>query len=258
MHHLSGAKRSAFVVFCSVTASLAAQQPAAPKFEVASIRQNVSGRGSSSVGFKGETFTATNVWLVDLMPVAYETTALQIVGGPDWVRSDRFDFVAKMAADANRDQMALMLRTLLEDRFKLRLRSEKREMAIFELALANADGRVGPNLHDCSKLGVSPPERTFTEPRGGNVAAGGCGPVSRIAGLAAGEVHGIVYDKTGLSGNWRFNVFFGPDLPDPDSANPNLPSFVTALREQLGLKLERASGLVDVFVIDSVERPTPD
>ena len=54
-----------------------------------------------------------------------------------------------------------------------------------------------------------------------------------------------------------FNVFFGPDLPDPKSANPDLPSFVTALREQLGLKLERARGLVDVLVIDSVEMPTP-
>ena len=252
--------RFAFVVLCSVTGSLAAQQPAAPRFEVASIRQNVSGAGSSSVNFKGETFTATNVWLVDLIPVAYEITALQIVGGPDWVRRDRFDIVAKMAADATRDQMAVMLRTLLEDRFALRVRNEKREMAIFELALANNDGRVGPNLHDCSNLNDKEKEtnRSFRAPPGGDVAAGGCGPMSRVAGLAAGQVQGIVHDKTGLSGNWRYNVFFGPDLPEPNSANPNLPSFVTALREQLGLKLERARGLVDVVAIDSVERPTPD
>ena len=237
---------------------LAAEQPAAPKFEVASIRQNISGRGSSSVNFTGETFTATNVWLVDLMTVAYEITALQIAGGPDWVRRDRFDIVATMAAGAKLDQMALMLRTLLEDRFKLRVRNEKREMAIFELALANTDGRVGPNLHDCSNISGEQPNRTFKEPPGGSVAAGPCGPMSSVAGLAAGQVQGIVHDKTGLSGNWRYNVFFGPDLPDPRSANPDLPSFVTALREQLGLKLERARGLVDVLVIDSAERPTPN
>jgi uncharacterized protein (TIGR03435 family) len=156
--------------------------------------------------------------------------------------------------------MAAMLRSLLEDRFKLRVRNEKREMAIFELALVNNDGGVGPNLHDCSKLGDEEANRNrrFTNPPGGNVAAGGCGPMSRVAGLAAGHLQGIVHDKTGLSGNWRYNVFFGPDLPDPSSANPNLPSFVTALREQLGLKLERARGLVDVVVIDSVERPTPN
>ena len=86
-------------ILYALTLTGAAQQPL-PRFEVASIRQNVSGAGSSSVNFKGETFTATNVWLVDLMPVAYEITALQIVGGPDWVRSDRFDIVAKMAAGA--------------------------------------------------------------------------------------------------------------------------------------------------------------
>jgi uncharacterized protein (TIGR03435 family) len=252
--------RFAFVVFCSVTGSLAAQQPAAPKFEVASIRQNLSGAGSNGWNIQGETFTATNVWLVDLITVAYEITAPQIVGGPDWVRSDRFDIVAKMAADATRDQMAVMLRTLLEDRFALRVRNEKREMAIFELALANNDGRVGPNLHDCSSLNDKEKEtnRSFRAPPGGDVAAGGCGPMRRVAGLAAGQVQGIVHDKTGLSGNWRYNVFFGPDLPDPNSANPNLPSFVTALREQLGLKLERTRGLVDVVAIDSVERPTPD
>jgi uncharacterized protein (TIGR03435 family) len=251
--------RFAFVVLCNLTAWLAAEQPAAPKFEVASIRQNLSAAGSYSVDFKGEA-AATNVPLVVLMQVAYETTALQIIGGPDWVRRDRFDVVAKMAADATRDQMALMLRTLLEDRFKLRVRNEKREMAIFELALANNDGRVGPDLHDCSKLDDKEANRNrrFTAPPGGSLAAGGCGPMSSVAGLAAGHVQGIVHDKTGLSGNWRYNVFFGPDLPDPSSANPNLPSFVTALREQLGLKLERARALVDVVVIDSVERLMPN
>ena len=256
MLDLSRARRTAFVVFCSVTASLAAaQQPAAPKFEVASIRQNVSASGSSSLNIKGETFTTTNVSLVRLMQVAYEITAPQIVGGPDWISSDRFDIVAKMAPDAKRDQIALMLRALLEERFRLRLRNEKREMAIFELALANTDGRVGPNLQECND---KQSDRTFKAPPGGNVAVGSCAPMSNVAGLAAAQMQGIVHDKTGLSGNWRYNVFFGPDLPDPNQANPNLPSFVTALREQLGLKLERARGLVDVVVIDSVDRPTPD
>ena len=241
---------------------LAAQQSAPLKFEVASIRQNVSGFGSISSNIKGQTFTTANYSLVGLMQFAYEITAMQIIGGPDWVRSDRFDVVAKMATDAKQDQTALMLRALLEERFKLRLRNEKREMTIFELALANSDGRVGPNLHDCSKKddtgGVSTPERTFTAPRGGNVAAGSCVPMSNVAGLAAAQVQGIVHDKTGLSGNWRFNIYFGPDLPDANSANPDLPSFVTALREQLGLRLDRTRGPVDVLVIDSVERPTPD
>jgi uncharacterized protein (TIGR03435 family) len=246
----------AVAILCALTLTGAARQPL-PRFEVASIRQNVSGFGSISFNIKGQTLTTVNYSLVGLMQFAYEITAEQIVGGPDWVRNDRFDVVAKIAADAKEDQTAHMLRALLEERFKLRLRNEKREMAILELALANSDGRVGPNLYYCSK-NVSTPERTFAAPRGGNVAAGSCGPVSNLARLAAGQVQGIVRDKTGLTGKWRFNIYFGPDLPDANSVNPDLPSFVTALREQLGLKLERARGLVDVVVIDSVERPTPD
>ena len=228
-----------------------------PRFEVASVRQNVSGSGSNNVNIKpGGNFTATNFSLVRLMLMAFNVTEAQVIGGPDWVRNDRFDIVAKAAPEANGSQVTLMLRALLEERFKLRLRNEQREMPLFEMTLARDDGRVGPNLHDCSNkddTGVGPP---FTAPRGGAVAAGACSPMSNVAGLAAARLQAIVKDRTGLAGQWRYNIYFGPDLPDPSSANPDLPSFVTALREQLGLKVERTRGQVDVLVIESVERVT--
>ena len=228
-----------------------------PRFEVASVRQNVSGSGSNNVNIKpGGNFTATNFSLVRLMLMAFNVTEAQVIGGPDWVRNDRFDIVAKAAPEANGSQLTLMLRALLEERFKLRLRNEQREMPLFEMTLARDDGRVGPNLHDCSNkddTGGGPP---FTAPRGGAVAAGACAPMSSVAGLAAARLQAIVKDRTGLSGQWRYNIYFGPDLPDPSSANPDLPSFVTALREQLGLKVERTRGQVDVLVIESVERVT--
>ena len=238
------------------------QPPASdrPRFEVASIRQNTSGSLSNSLNIKGETFTVANFSLMRLMQVAYSVTEAQIIGGPEWVRSDRFDINAKFAAGSKRDQLTLMLRALVEERFQLRLRNETREMPLLELTLARDDRRVGPNLHDCSntddKAGVSTPEKPFTAPRGGAVAAGACAPMSNVASLAAGRVQAIVQDKTGLPGNWRYDIYFGPDLPDPNSANPDLPSFVTALREQLGLKLERTRGPVDVLAIESAERPT--
>ncbi|MGH9240570.1 MAG: TIGR03435 family protein [Vicinamibacterales bacterium] len=232
-----------------------------PAFEVASVRQNVSGSGSSNVNIKpGGNFTATNFSLVRLMLMAYNVTEAQVIGGPDWVRNDRFDIVAKAAPEANGSQLARMLRALLEERFTLRLRNEQREMPLFEMTLARDDGRVGPNLHDCSNKddtgGVSTPQKPFTAPRGGAVAAGACAPMSNVAGLAAARLQAIVKDKTGLAGQWRYNIYFGPDLPDPNSANPDLPSFVTALREQLGLKVERTRGQVDVLVVESVEKPT--
>lgn len=80
--------------------------------------------------------------------------------------------------------------------------------------------------------------------------------MSNVARLAAARLQGIVQDKTGLAGQWRCNIYFGPDFPDPNSAKPDPPSFVTALREQLGLKVERTRGAVDVLLIESAEKPT--
>ena len=142
-------------------------QTSKPAFEVASIRQNVSGSGSKGLNIKpGGTFATTNFSLVGLIQVAYQVTEAQVIGGPDWIRTDRFDIVAKAAPDANRDELTLMLRALLDERFKLRFRNEKREMPLFELTLAREDGRVGPNLHDCSNKndtgGVSTPEKPFS------------------------------------------------------------------------------------------------
>lgn len=244
-----------------------ANQGAPPRkegFEVASIKRNVSGAAGSGQGTRpGGVFTATNVSLLRLVQFAYDAFESQIVGGPDWIRNDRFDVTAKTPADARQDQMRPMMRALLEERFKLRVRTEKREMSMFELLLARSDGRLGPNLHDCSnksdKAGLSSAEKPFTAPRGGSVAAGECSRLaSGVARLAAARMQSPVIDKTGLDAEFRYDIYFGPDLPQPDAANPDLPSFATALREQLGLKLERARGIVDVLVIDSVEQPTED
>jgi uncharacterized protein (TIGR03435 family) len=250
------------VVAGALVQSPTPQPPASerPRFEVASVRQNTSASASNGLNIKGETLTITNFSVMRLIQFAYSVTEAQIIGGPEWMRSDRFDINAKFAAGAKRDQLTLMLRALVEERFQLRLRNDTREMPLFELTLARDDRRVGSNLHDCSneddKAGISTPQKPFTAPRGGAVAAGACAPIRNIASLAAGQVQAIVQDKTGLPGNWRYDIYFGPDLPDPNSANPDLPSFVTALREQLGLRLDRTRGPVDVLVIESVERPT--
>jgi len=138
-----------------------------------------------------------------------------------------------------------MVQSLLEDRFKLRVRHEKREMPFFELRLARTDGRVGPNLHDCSNAkdtaGISSREKPFMAPRGGTVAAGDCASLASIANMVSNRLQAIVIDKTGLPGQWRYDIYFGSDLPPGDAAvNLNLPSFVGALGEQLGLKARTA------------------
>lgn len=251
---------AAFMVCCAATAVLVAQTPR-PTFEVASIKRNVSGSGGSGQNVRpGGSFSATNYSLLRLMQFAYDVRESQIVAGPDWIRADRFDVTARASTDVPRDQVRLMVQTLLEDRFKLRVRTERREMPVLELLLARSDGQVGPNLHDCSnaqdKTGISSSEKPFTAPPGGAVAAGDCASLAAVANMASTMLQALVVDKTGLTGEWRYDIYFGPDLASQVSANPGVPSFIGALREQLGLKLERARGLIDVLVIDSVQQPT--
>jgi len=250
-------------VLCALTLTGAAQQ-ARPRFEVASIRPvspSATFRGSP-LNIRRDTFSATNHSVLQLIRVAYGVLERQILDGPGWIRSERFSVTAKTSTEVPRDQALRMLQTLLEDRFKLRVRQETREMPNLELRLARSDGRVGQNLYDCSnpeKRGG--PSGPVSAPTGGSVVSSDCRTgLSYLVDLASRELDAIVVDKTGLTGQWWFNIFFteaiSPVLDAPP--NPNVPTFAVALNEQLGLRTERTRAPTPVLVIESVERPTPD
>jgi uncharacterized protein (TIGR03435 family) len=276
-----------------------AQAPAAdasanPVFEVASVKQNRSGEGFIRVGMApGGRFTATNVPLRQLIQLAYQIQPFQIVGGPNWIASDRFDIVAKAAGDMPPSApgvvgpMQLMMRTLLGDRFKLTLHNEQKEMPIYALVLAKADGKLGPQLRqsttDCASImraaaqrGGPPPPPSFNEPIQcgmrvfpGALSAGGF-PLSQLTQFLSSTVQRIVVDRTGLTGNFDLNMTWTPDqmpqgrgdpppgAPPLPAIDPNGPSIFTAVQEQLGLKLESTKAPVDVLVIDRAEHPTED
>ena len=164
-----------------------------------------------------------------------------------------------------------MLRTLLGDRFKLRVHREERALPIYALVLARTDRRVGGSLMpvtvDCASLRAQaaatvpgPPTRPPCAIGGtGGSLIGGAVTMAQLADVLSNRVGRVVIDKTELPG--RFNV----DLawtPDSSSTGPqtdiSAPSLFTALQEQLGLRLQSSAGPVEVLVIDSVERPTPD
>ena len=132
-----------------------AQSPAAPTFEVASVKpSNPDAAGLSGMPVGGR-FNASNLTLRELVLRAYELFDAQLDGGPDWQTSRRFDIQAK-ANDpvAGMSAMLPMLKTLLADRFKLRVRTGTREMPIYALVVARDDGQLGPNITrstaDCS------------------------------------------------------------------------------------------------------------
>jgi uncharacterized protein (TIGR03435 family) len=260
-------------------------------FEVATVRPNKGGDGRVMLGVQpGGRFTATNVPVRMLIRQAFNVQEFQIVGGPDWMGSDRFDVVAKAAdgVEFTADVMRPMLRSLLADRFKLTVRNETRDMPIYALVKAREDGKLGPNLKpaavDCAAVmrgrrGTPPPATPQPDQRmecgfmmgPGRMNVGGM-PMTNLAQALSPQVGRIVLDKTDLPGNYDFELVYsleglgsifpggGPPLINgaPPAIDPNTPTIFTALQEQLGLKLDSQRGAVDVVVIDRIEQPTAD
>lgn len=277
--------------FAVLTAAVLAQAPAStgPSFTVASIKLNTSGgsRGYNQIQ-PGGRYTATNYSLVELIRSAYRLQGgFQLIGGPNWLRADRFDIVAKSDSDlfstdllsAAPRPLELALRALLADRFAFVAHRETRQLPIYQLVSGRSDGRIGPNLTrsdtDCAALVVAA--------RGDAPLPGlgrGASPCSAAA--SAGRFTGhdlelplfasflgntmdtVVIDRTGLTGAFNIDLTWQSDQPPssqpasasvPDAAAPSL---FTAVQEQLGLKLEPARGPVEVLVIDHVEHPAED
>jgi uncharacterized protein (TIGR03435 family) len=269
--------------------------PAVPvSFEAASIKPNSSGESNTSVRrLPGGRFTATNVPVALLVQMAYQLQQFQMQGAPAWLRSDRFDIVARLDGDppppavgsTQPDHVMLALQTLLADRFKLSVHWETQDLPIYALVLARADGKLGPNLRpaavDCTAAAVASaaaakegrtlnpntPDRVSCGMRNSNgrIMFGGY-PMSFFANGLANEVNRSVVDRTGLAGNWDFELIYTRDrvrrldITDagPPPADPDGASIFTALQEQLGLKLDSTKGPVRVLVIDRIEPPAPD
>lgn len=228
-----------------------------PRFEVASVKY----RGDQPLGIPPTKTSPNEFYRTErvefLIRMAYGLHRTQVIGGPDWIRKSFFEIHAKATDATSAEQMRQMLQSLLEERFKLVVRKEQREMQVSALRVAQGDGRVGSKLTKCDPASVwkslpvpSPYSRTFR---------GQCVPVASIASGASEAINALVIDKTGLTGLWTYWIYYGPAAPPPGSQpNENLLPFEAALRHELGLNLESTRGPVEVLVIDSVERPTPD
>jgi bla regulator protein blaR1 len=276
--------------FAAPAGTVSAPDPNVPLFfEAASVKpSNATIPGMGIRRQPGGRFNTVNTPLKLLITFAYQIQDFQLVGGPGWMNSDRFDIVAKMEGDpppiipgSGADHMMLAMRSLLADRFKLVVHRETRQLDIYALTMTKPGGPPGPALKpasgDCSPA-------AFAARRGGPPPTGGpppvvCGmqqgpgrirfggfPLSLFATGISNRVGRAVVDRTGLTGNWDFELSFAAEVPpgalppgeQPPRADPDAPDLFTAVREQLGLKLESTKGPVEVLVIDSVQQPTPD
>ena len=249
-----------FVTFSIPAIPLLSQSAAGqgPAFEVASIKPDNSGSSSSSSSFsRGGYFKSTNVTLKQLILAYYKLFEFQLIGGPEWVSTARFDIEARTdATNLNTiEQFAAMVQSLLEDRFQLKVHSETREEPVFMLNVAKSGlkmettiaGRPGPG-------GLRP----GTSQSGGreNVEMRASGTtIEHLISMLAPRVERPIIDNTGLTGKYDFTLKFTPSTVTTSATDPLGPDIFTAVQEQLGLRLESTKGPVKVLVIDSVQKP---
>lgn len=235
---------------------------AKPSFELATVKpSSPDARGGGSGMDPGGRFTARNSSLKGLMLLAYGLHPRQIEGGPAWFETDRFDIVAKAdtAGAPNRAQVMMMVQKLLADRFSLRFHHEKKELAIYALTVQNSGSKLTPGTGDPNGL------PTMRGDPHGHLTAGNMTMEEFAMGLQGNVLDRPVIDRTGLSKRFDFTLDWTPDefqasglgakTPAPDSG-ATFPNLFTAVREQLGLKLESTKGAVEILIIDRVEKPS--
>jgi uncharacterized protein (TIGR03435 family) len=241
--------RTSLIVLTSVGISFG--QPATLAFEVAAIRPTTHSQDrGANFSFSGSHFTFTNGELWMLIAFAYNIRGSQLVGGPSWVRSEKYDVTAKADGDGNRseDEVRAMLRPLMADRFKLAVHRENRDLSVYALTV----GKNGPKFAEAKERGPNDFRGTrghFTSQRS---------TLATLAGYLGSDVRNFVFDETGLTGQYAITLDWNPEETQLDggAGNSSRPSLFTALQEQLGLKLESVKRPVEHIVIDHVERPS--
>jgi uncharacterized protein (TIGR03435 family) len=256
-----------------------AQEQARLAFDVASVRPSRPGASSATLRrFPDGSFSATNQTLSSVLTLAYQIQVFQLVGAPTWVSTERWDIEARTSGTVPLGPSGvvprdlLMLRALLEDRFQLVTRREIQKTSVYALVANRSDGRLGPQLRrpaddSCARIRATaasaPSAAPDTSPECGlrGDGLGGSAATFRARGVLlsdfvrtlSGQVQRIVIDRTGLAGDWDFDLAFTPLRLEGGPASEGASIF-TALREQLGLKLESTEAPVEVLVIERVER----
>lgn len=264
------------MVFAGVALLASAQTPAALTFEVVSIRRSPPDAPPGRAGLQaGGRYTLTNGPVRILINAAYPSLTNEIIGAPDWVTYENYDVTALATPNVTPEQLSIMMRTMLSERFDLVARVEERPRPVYLLVLAQPGGRLGPRMRrtetDCiarlaaiqaGKLPPISPADAGVAPctgRGGNGLFVSTGfTMEGFAARLTRPAGRLVLDKTGLEGPYDFTLEYAPE---PSAAEPTLnekPSLFTALQEQLGLKLEPAEAPVSVVIIERINRPTPD
>jgi uncharacterized protein (TIGR03435 family) len=228
------------------------------QFETAVVKPSAPGSYGKPFGILiGSQFTAKSAALRGLMAQAWSLLPTEIQGGPGWVDSDHFDITAKpdiSNGTPSKEQLALMLRALLMERFHLTVHETTKDMAVYQLVVA----KDGVKMKPAENVGAG--SQTKQVARG---LIGGKGmPMTYLAEMLTSALGRPVNDQTGLAGTYDFRLQWMQDETEhllgaaaPAGAEMSGPSLYQALQEQLGLRLQATKSPTRVVVIDKVERP---
>ena len=233
-------------------AAFGQSQPAPMAFEVVSIKPSQSAGPRSGVRAQAGNLTGKNVTLKQLMAYANDIPGYLLLG-PDWIETDGYDVAAMAKNSPSATELRLMLRTLLEDRFKLKTHRETKEIPAYWLVIA--DG--GPKLRDPKE------EESFNSALGGKspfrpgfAAVFSNKSLPEFAERLGRPMDRPLVDKTDIQGRYWFQLEWA-DEPDQAGRQYLLvgTNLLTALREQVGLTLEEGKAKVVILMIDSAEKP---
>jgi uncharacterized protein (TIGR03435 family) len=243
--------RRLLAIAATITTLAGGQAP--PSFEVASIKPFQGLATEVYVHVSGPKVTISEYGLLGLVMTAYKVEPWQVSGGPPWLESDRFNITANAPGDARPtdNQIQRMLQSLLADRFQLKVHREKRDRPIYSLII----DKKGPKLTVSSAPdpsfslggGVRGTRMTFKKQTMEYLAL----QLANSGGLGRD-----VIDKTMLTGTYDFALHWAPATDGNASLDSNEPGLITALQEQLGLKLEPQKAQVEILVIDHAEKPS--
>lgn len=229
------------LVFLAALACALSSVAVAQSFEVATVKPTPADQlgpaQPSIVQFLPNGFRRTNSTLRTLVRTAYDVQDYQVVGGPDWSDTRRFDIEARHDGSVPRNDVLRMLQGLLAERFALTVRRETKEGAAYDLVRV-AGAKTPPEAADSSSATVRVGEYS------------GRRSMNQLAQYLAGVVGRPVADRTGMAGNFDLRLSFAPDLRNSDQ-----PSIFAALQEQLGLRLDASRGPVETIVIERASLP---
>ena len=232
-------------------ALLAAALSAQPRFDVASVKPSPPPPGdllNINLGTASHgVVTLANTTLSECVRYAYGLVSEEQITGPDWIRDRhiRFDITAKAPPDTPREGLLAMMQTLLAERFQLVLRHEAKRIPHFDLTVAKngpkmpaaeGDGRMSRRYYGVGRL-------SYTHV-----------PMEQLAILLSRQLKQSVFDKTGLAGTFDVELDWSPDDAPADATGAQRPDILTAVQQQLGLKLESSKEPLQVLVVEQANK----